>query len=239
MYFHPSERILVLIDGVNLNSTHKSLDFDIDYKKLLALFRSQGVLQKALFYTTVFEQQEYSSVRPLVDWLEYNGFTLVTKPAKEVVDPKDRRRFRGNMHVEMAVDAMRLASTVDHIVLFSGEGGFKSLVAALQQMGKRVSVVSTLQTRPPMVEDELRRQADQFVDLADLEPRIGRVRQGPRDRDVIEPVDDQVDDGESGGQADNEPRISVPVDAGTGTVDVAAKPAVVVERRTRTPVKPG
>lgn len=177
MYFHSDERIVVMIDGVNLNATHKALGFDIDFKNLLAYFRSRGRLVKALFYTTVFEHHEYSSVRPFVDWLEYNGFTLVTKPAREIIDAEGRRWIRGRMHVEMVVDAIRLADAVDHIVLFAGEGGFRSLVEAIQQMGKRVTVVSTLQSRPPMVADELRRQADQFVDLAELESLIGRARQ--------------------------------------------------------------
>ena len=102
---------------------------------------------------------------------------MVTKPTKEFTDASGRRKIKGNMDIELTVDAMRLVENLDHIVLFSGDGDFRSLVAALQQMGKRVSVVSTLQTQPPMVADELRRQADQFIDIADLEqldlPRSG------------------------------------------------------------------
>jgi uncharacterized LabA/DUF88 family protein len=232
LYFHPDEKIAILIDGVNLNATHKSLEFDIDYKKLLTFFRSRGRLMKALFYTTVFDHQEYSSVRPLVDWLEYNGFTLVTKLAKEVVDAEGRRRIRGNMHVEMAVDAMRLIGSVDHIVLFASEGGFKSLTEALQQKGVRVSVVSTLHTRPPMVADELRRQADQFIDLADLEPMIGRAR-APRPVSVasgsVPSPDDTLadlpeDDGRIGSAE------SAPKDLAK---DAADRPGLVVEKRQR------
>ena len=124
---------------------------------------------RALYYTALAEEQEYSSIRPLIDWLDYNGFTMVTKPTKEFTDATGRRKVKGNMDIELAVDAMRLADTLDHIVIFSGDGDFRSLVAALQQKGKRVSVISTLQTQPPMVADELRRQADQFIDIADLE----------------------------------------------------------------------
>ncbi len=111
----------------------------------------------------------------MIDWLDYNGFSMVTKPTKEFTDATGRRKVKGNMDIELAVDAMRLADNLDHIVIFSGDGDFRSLVAALQQKGKRVSVVSTLQTQPPMVADELRRQADQFVDLADLEDQVGRA----------------------------------------------------------------
>ena len=173
-HFYPGERIALFIDGANLYATAKSLGFDIDYKRLLALFRQKGVLVRALYYTALAEDQEYSSIRPLIDWLDYNGFTMVTKPTKEFTDASGRRKVKGNMDIELTVDAMRLADTLDHIVLFSGDGDFRSLVAALQQMGKRVSVVSTLQTQPPMVADELRRQADQFIDLADLEQLVGR-----------------------------------------------------------------
>ncbi len=174
MHFYPTERIALFIDGANLYATAKSLGFDIDYKRLLSFFRSKGVLVRALYYTALAEEQEYSSIRPLIDWLDYNGFTMVTKPTKEFTDSTGRRKVKGNMDIELTVDAMRLSDTLDHIVLFSGDGDFRSLVAALQQKGKRVSVVSTLQTQPPMVADELRRQADQFIDLADLETQICR-----------------------------------------------------------------
>jgi uncharacterized LabA/DUF88 family protein len=129
---------------------------------------------RALYYTALAEDQEYSSIRPLIDWLDYNGYTMVTKPTKEFTDATGRRKIKGNMDIELAVDAMELSEHLDHIVLFSGDGDFRSLVDALQHKGKRVSVVSTLATNPPMVADELRRQADQFIDLAHLQSEIGR-----------------------------------------------------------------
>lgn len=174
MDIHPAERIVLFIDGPNLHATAKALGFDIDYKKLLSLFNGQARLIRAIYYTTVLEQDEFVSIRPLVDWLEYNGYTLVTKPAKEFVDSLGRRRLKGSMDVELAVDAMRLAPQFDHAILFTGDGDFRSLVAALQLKGKRVSVVSTLQASS-MVSDDLRRQADQFVDLADLERDVARA----------------------------------------------------------------
>jgi uncharacterized LabA/DUF88 family protein len=174
MHFYPSERVALFVDGANLYATAKALGFDIDYKKLLGVFRTRGHLVRALYYTALAEDQEYSSIRPLVDWLDYNGFTMVTKPTKEFTDALGRRKIKGNMDIELSVDAMRLSDSLDHIVLFTGDGDFRALVAALQMKGKRVSVVSTLQTQPGMVADELRRQADQFIDLADLEHAICR-----------------------------------------------------------------
>lgn len=174
MHFYPSERIALFIDGANLYAAAKSLSFDIDYKRLLSMFRTKGQLVRALYYTALAEDQEYSSIRPLIDWLDYNGYTMVTKPTKEFVDAAGRRKIKGNMDIELAVDAMELADHLDHLVLFSGDGDFRSLVEALQHKGKRVSVVSTLATSPPMIADELRRQADQFIDLTTLQNEIGR-----------------------------------------------------------------
>ncbi len=174
MHFYSHERTALFIDGANLYATSKALGFDIDYKRLLAYFRQRAHLVRALYYTALAEDQEYSSIRPLIDWLDYNGYTMVTKPTKEFTDSAGRRKVKGNMDIELAVDAMRLADALDHIVLFSGDGDFRGLVSALQQKGKRVSVLSTLQTQPPMIADELRRQADQFIDLADLESVISR-----------------------------------------------------------------
>ena len=176
------EKIALFIDGANLYATAKSLGFDIDYKRLLLEFQSRGNLIRAFYYTAVIEDQEYSSIRPLIDWLDYNGYTVVTKPTKEFVDSSGRRKVKGNMDIELAVDAMELAPHIDHMVLFSGDGDFRSLVEAVQRKGRKVSVISTLSTQPPMIADELRRQADQFIDLAELEPSITRdaPQRGPR-----------------------------------------------------------
>jgi len=175
----------------------RALGFDIDYKRLLAMFRSQTYLVRALYYTALAEDQEYSSIRPLIDWLDYNGYTMVTKPTKEFTDPSGRRKIKGNMDIELSVDAMELSNYLDHIVLFSGDGDFRSLVEALQQKGRRVSVVSTLATQPPMIADELRRQADQFIDLRELESEICRVSNGRdsrRQAAQAEPEADFYDD---------------------------------------------
>jgi uncharacterized LabA/DUF88 family protein len=169
------EKIALFIDGSNLYATSKALGFDIDYRRLLSEFRGRGELLRAFYYTTVIEDQEYSSIRPLIDWLDYNGYTVVTKLTKEFVDATTgRRKVKGSMDVDLAVTAMELAEHVDQIVLFSGDGDFRSLVEAVQRRGVRVTVISTLASQPPMIADELRRQADIFVDLAELKPRVGR-----------------------------------------------------------------
>ncbi|WP_069307741.1 NYN domain-containing protein, partial [Methylobrevis pamukkalensis] len=165
----------------NLYATAKALGFDIDYRRLLKEFGSKGYLLRALYYTALAEDQEYSSIRPLIDWLDYNGYKVVTKPTKEFYDASGRRKIKGSMDIELAVDAMLLAEHVDHLVLFSGDGDFRALVEAVQRKGRKVSVVSTLQTQPAMVADELRRQADFFIDLATLSGKIGR---DPHERTV-------------------------------------------------------
>src|SRR5467141_175124 len=170
-----STKVALFIDGANLYATAKTLGFDIDYKRLLKEFQSRGTLVRAFYYTAIIEDQEFSSIRPLIDWLDYNGFTVVTKPAKEFDDGEGRRRFKRNMSIELAVDAMELAAHVDEIVLFSGDGDFRSLVEAVQRQGVRVSVVSTMASHPPMIADELRRQADVFTDLLELRSKLGRA----------------------------------------------------------------
>lgn len=168
------ERIALFIDGANLYASAKSLGFDIDYKRLLKEFQAKGRLIRAFYYTALVDDAEYSSIRPLVDWLDYNGYSVVTKPTKEFVDSTGRRKVKGNMDIELAVTAMEMANYIDSMVLFSGDGDFRSLVEAVQRKGVRVSVVSTVSTQPAMVADELRRQADEFIDLVTLMPRIGR-----------------------------------------------------------------
>lgn len=173
---HPDERVVILIDGANLYSAAKALGFDMDYRKLLTEFSQHGRLIRATYYTALVEDQEFSPIRPLVDWLDYNGYSLVTKPAKEYTDPTGRRRFKGDMDVEIAVDLMQASGYADHAFLFSGDGDFTPAVTAVQRKGMRVSVVSTIKSNPPMAADDLRRAADNFVDLTDLTALVGRPR---------------------------------------------------------------
>ncbi|MBS0298269.1 MAG: NYN domain-containing protein [Proteobacteria bacterium] len=177
MTFYPTDRIALFIDGANLYSAAKGLNFDIDYKKLLDEFRKRGILIRAYYYTAIVEGDDYSPIRPLVDWLDYNGFTLVTKTAREYTDSQGRRRWRGDMDIEIAVDMLEMANHADHLVLFSGDGDFRRLVEAVQAKGVRVTVVSTVKSQPPLASDDLRRQADTFVELADLASIVGRPRQ--------------------------------------------------------------
>ena len=172
--FDPREKIALFIDGANLYAASKGLGFDIDYRRLLKVFQGKAYLLRAYYYTALIEDQEYSSIRPLIDWLDYNGYKVVTKPAKEFTDSMGRRKIKGNMDIELAIDAMEQASTVDHLVIFSGDGDFTTLVEALQRKGRKVSVVSTMATQPPMIADDLRRQADHFIDLVSLKQDIGR-----------------------------------------------------------------
>ncbi len=174
MDFHSNERVGLFIDGANLYASARALGFDIDYKQLLRLFRSQAWVIRVMYYTALLEDQEYSPIRPLVDWLDYNGYTLVTKPAKEFTDSAGRRKIKGNMDIELAVDMLEIGEHLDHLVLFSGDGDFRRLIEAVQRRGKRVTVVSTVESHPPMAADELRRQADIFVDLRSIQDKIGR-----------------------------------------------------------------
>lgn len=175
MFVYPQESCALFIDGANLYAAARALNFDIDYQKLLKYFAKRGRLLRAFYYTALLEDQDFSPIRPLVDWLDYNGFTMVTKPTKEFTDANGRRKVKGNMDIELAIDMMEMANKVDHVILFSGDGDFRRLVESVQRRGVRVSVVSTISTTPPMVADELRRQADHFIELAELMPHISRA----------------------------------------------------------------
>ena len=186
---HNDEKIALFIDGANLYAAAKALGFDIDYKKLLEVFRKRGRFIRGLYYTALVEDQEYSPIRPLVDWLDYNGFTMVTKPTKEFTDSFGRRKIKGDMDIELAIDMMEMAPHLDHIVLFSGDGDFRRLVEVVQRKGVKVSVVSTVKSSPPMAADELRRQADQFIELQDLASEISRAHQPRQDHDHYQDED--------------------------------------------------
>src|SRR3974377_2338276 len=167
-----SNKIALFIDGANLFATARTLGFEIDYRRLLQKFESRATLVRAFYYTTIIEDQEYSSIRPLIDWLDYNGYTVVTKPTKEFIDDSGRRKMKGNMNIELAVDAMELSEHIEEMVLFSGDGDFRPLVEAMQRRGVQVTVVSTIS--PVMIADELRRRADVFLALRELQSRIAR-----------------------------------------------------------------
>ena len=184
VHFDPQERLGLFIDGAHLYAVSRNLGFDVDYKNLQVFFRRQARLVRAAYYTALLENDDYSPLRPLVDWLGYNGYCVVTKPAREFTDAAGRRRVRGNIEVEMAVDVLTLAPRLDHVILIAGDGDLRRMVEAVQQAGVRVSVLSTIRTQPAMVSDELRRQADQFIDLADLAPDITRRQVEPRPRPV-------------------------------------------------------
>lgn len=192
---HEEDRFALMIDGANLYQAARALGFDIDYRLLLSAFSRCGRLVRACYYTALLDDQEYSPIRPLVDWLDYNGYTVVTKPLKEFTDASGRRKFKGNMDIELAVDAMEMAQYIDHLVLFSGDGDFRRLTEALQRKGLRVTVCSTIRTQPPMIADELRRQADTFLELHELSPYIAREH-----RPAVAVDDDEEEDEEQGPQ---------------------------------------
>lgn len=174
MAFYQTERLALFIDGANLYAAAKAIEVEIDYRKLLEEFRKRGRLLRSYYYTALVESDDFSPIRPLVDWLQYNGFSVVTKPAKEFTDRDGRRRVKGDMDVEIAVDMMNLADRIDHMVLFSGDGDLTRVVDAVKAKGVRVSVVSTVESQPTMISDDLRRAADNFIELQDLAQMIAR-----------------------------------------------------------------
>jgi uncharacterized LabA/DUF88 family protein len=175
MFIHPTERVGLFIDGAHVYSECRALGFDIDFKSLLDLFREKGRLVRAVYYMAVHEGEgDRCPFQPLLDWLAYNGYSTVIRRHRGL-GHSGRDEADNGLDVELAVNVMQFSGALDHIVLAAGNGAFRSLVAALQDCGKRVSVLSTLAIKPVIIDDDLRRQADHFIDLADLEMDICRV----------------------------------------------------------------
>jgi len=198
-----NEKTALFIDGANLYKSARSLGFDMDYKSLLSKSRDSSQFIRAYYYTAMQEErgQDFSPLRPLVDWLDYNGYALVTKTSREFTDTQGKRHFKGSIDIELTVDLLTLASQIDHAIIFSGNGDFRRAIEAAQTLGVRVTVISTMKSSPPMASDELRRQADRFIDLVDLEKEIGRSGGGKKaitddydDEDDYDDYDDYDDD---------------------------------------------
>lgn len=212
--YYTEEKLAIFIDGANLYAAARALDFDIDYRRLLKWASGQGRLVRAYYYTALFEDQDFSPIRPLVDWLDYNGYTMVTKTAREFTDSQGRRKIKGNMDIELAIDAMEIADKVDHVMLFSGDGDFKRLVETIQRKGVRVTVCSTIKTSQSMIADELRRCADHFLDLEtlmkDIERTGGPVRDQRMQRDQDMPENQNTDQDMDGDGDENNMTHSMP-----------------------------
>ena len=177
MFYH-DEPLALFVDGQNLYYTARSLQFDVDFKRVLDVFQSKGRRLRASYCTTLAESDEHVAIRPLIDWMQYNGWNVVTKPARVFEGDDGRKRIKGNTDIELAVEAMKLAPSIAHAVIFSGNRDFVPLVAFLQERGTRVTVISSIRTQPPMISDELRRQADAFIEIDTLRDAIARK---PRD----------------------------------------------------------
>ncbi|WP_122050235.1 NYN domain-containing protein [Asaia bogorensis] len=188
-----TEKTAVFIDGSSLYYTAKTLGFEVDYRRLLRYLKSGTRLIRAHYYAAIPETEEYSPLKPLTDWLAYNGYMLVTKTAREFTDQTGRRRLKGNMDVELAVDLLELADKIDHAVIFSGDADLRRAVEAIQRRGVRVTAVSSLRSSPPLIGDDLRRQVDQFVELGDIAAEFTRrqtdVPPRPRQTPVRHPAD--------------------------------------------------
>ncbi|MFV0430836.1 MAG: NYN domain-containing protein [Alphaproteobacteria bacterium] len=206
MHLNKKEKTAVFIDGSNLYTTTRVLGFDIDYQKLLKFFQKESNFIRAYYYTALLDGQDYSPLRPLVDWLDYNGYHMTTKQAKEYIDGGGRSRIKGSIDVELAIDMLELADHVDHIVLFSGDGDFRSLVRAVQRKAVKVTAVSTVRSQPSMASDDLRRQADYFVDLLSIKHIIARKAlsspsktETTKTKDIDEELEDAILENQNSG----------------------------------------
>ena len=170
-----AERTALFIDGANFYVTVKTLELEVDYQRLLDYFSRRGRMIRAYYYTAIPNANEFSSLRKLMDFLQYNGYNVVSKVTREYIDLETNRvRIKGNMDMELALDMLKLAPRLDHAYLFSGDGDFCRLLEEVQELGTRVTVVSSIRTQPAMAADVLRRKADEFIELDDIADHIRR-----------------------------------------------------------------
>lgn len=175
MKLYPDERTAVFIDGANIYSTTKNIGFDIDYKRLLAFFEKECLLVRAYYFTAVDRDSAFSSLQPMIDWLAYNGYKLITKPTRSFTDADGSQRVKGNMDVEIAITAINFAKHIEHAVIMSGSGDMIPVVEELQERGVRVTIISSKETPGTVVSDGLRRAADNFIDLAEIRSHVERL----------------------------------------------------------------
>lgn len=170
-----SNKTAVLIDGANLFATAKNLGFDIDFKLLKSKLEEKYNVHRIYYYTALVEQDgEKILLKPLVDWLTYNGFMLITKSARVMINREGVKKIKGNMDVEIAVDAMNIANLpgMTDIVFFTGDGDFRYLVEDIQRKGVKVTIFSSIITNTAMIADNLRKQCDEFIELDSWKDRI-------------------------------------------------------------------
>lgn len=160
-----TERAAVFIDGYGTHYTCKSLGIEIDYRKLSELIRRQTTVIRNYYFTPLVEGQDFIAVKPLLDFLQYNGWTTVTRPYKE---------HYVSTNTALAVTAMEIAPAIEQAIIFSGNGDFTPLIEALKRRGIHTTVASTVRSEQSYCSDDLRRAADAFIDLDDIRSAISR-----------------------------------------------------------------
>lgn len=168
------KRAAILIDGSNAYASGMALGFQIDYVKFLMYFRKRYDINRAFYFTALPPKNTVSPLRPMTTFLEHNGYTVVSKETKDYINHAGEKKRKGNMDCEIAVYATKYAEVVDELILFSGDGDFRCVVERVQELGTRVTVLSTLVGH--MVADTLRRQADEFIELDSIRAEIEHIK---------------------------------------------------------------
>lgn len=173
--FYNTERIGLFIDGYSLYQTVRAMDLRIDYKALRDLFASKGRLNRVQYFATVndHDPDEFNPQRKTFDWLQYNGFDVQTIQTRSFTGSDGEIQYRGNASVLMTCYALKHAEHLDHVVILTGNADFAPLITALQERGTRVTMVSTIKNGS-LCSDQLRRSADDFIDLEDLRQQISK-----------------------------------------------------------------
>ena len=175
LLFYPNERTSIFIDGRSLFHTARKLDFEVDLSKFSQYFASKFQLVRCSYYTPVSEER--TPLHNILDWLSYNGFTVSTR----VFSPDNHPPSISSL---MSVDIIEQTLgngyagdepyALQHVVIVSGDGDYCPVVKFLKSRSIRVSVMSSLETEPLSISEELRRLADNFIELDDLRSELER-----------------------------------------------------------------
>ena len=164
-------QLALAVDGHSMFYVQQKLGWFFDPRRLLELAMATPGLEvgSAFWYAGL---KDPTDQRPFRDALTSLGFTVRTKPLRELGGEAEPRQFaRANLDVEIAIDLMTVAHRSDVVWLLSGSRDLERLLEVLRARGLETVLMST----DGMVPRELRNAADRFVDLAGLRPQLEKA----------------------------------------------------------------
>ena len=165
-----SKNVAVFVDVANIFYAAKAAGIDIDYVTLLKSATANRDFVRAYAYTGLDPENE--NQRQFHAFLARSGYKVVSKDIRKYGDG----RVKANLDIELVVDMMRLAEKLDIAIVVSGDGDFAPAIAAVQQKGVRVEVISFRGN----TSSDLMDVADVFIDITTVAKVEKGVRSGRR-----------------------------------------------------------